>query len=223
MDILFSSCLLQGDFWQKQLATVLLPISVFLGFLFIASLVWKYGENREFWEKRLRANPFERAGFLFGAALTPMYTYILSVAMAPFRCYKQGDGSYSLVPSPNLDCYDEQWWNQWAVITLGLLYVILIPVFFMFVLWKNRGHFTSNKFIFRYGYLISGLKSSFYWWNVYQLFRKTALVMVIDLTNSFDPFLRTFFVIIVLLFSMIMEVLLQPRQEEGFSRTASIL
>jgi hypothetical protein len=123
IDVLFSTCALRGDFWVKHLLTVLLPMFVLSILLLIAIIVQQYRkrENPHYWDKRLFPNPFERAIFLFGSGLSPLYTYIISVAMAPFRCFEQFDGSYSLVPSPNLDCYDDQWRSHWIAITIGLL------------------------------------------------------------------------------------------------------
>jgi hypothetical protein len=174
-------------------------------------------------QKRLHANPFEKSIFIIGSGLGPLYTFLITIALSPFRCLKQVDDSLTLVPSPNLDCYDANWSQNWGTILLGLSYIILIPAYFIFVLWRNRSNFESNQFYFRYRYLISGLKPQFYWWNVYQLLRKTLLVMMIDLTNSFDDFARKYLVFIALLGGMLVETLLQPRIKDSASRNFSIL
>jgi hypothetical protein len=166
-----------------------------------------------------KANPFDRAIYLYGAGLGPLYTYLISVALSPFRCLRQEDGSLTLVASPSLDCFDIRWRGNWASIGIGLLNVILVPSIFIYVLWKYRRDFFDNKeFLFRYGYLTTGLKRKYYWWNVFQLFRKTLLVTTIDLSNNLNTFLRMFLVIGVLLCSILLETLCQPRQESSMSR-----
>jgi hypothetical protein len=199
---------------------VLLPIIALATLLLIAAIVFvrEKHKNPHVYAQKTRATPFERAMVVFGSCLVPMYTYLISVSMSPFRCFEQDNGSLTLVPSSNLDCYDELWSKNWPIITLGLLYVILIPGFFIFILWKYRGNHYNNTFYFRYGYLVAGLKPQFYWWNVFQLFRKSLVVMMIDLSNSLNTFLRMFLVVTVLLSGTLIETLLQPRREENVSR-----
>jgi hypothetical protein len=192
-------------------------------FLAFVLFIFEKRKNPSVLKQKLHANPFEKAMWIFGAGVGPLYTYLISVAMAPFRCLKQIDGSYTLVPSPNLDCFDAQWNRNLATIMLGLLMVFLIPTFFIYILWKYRPDFSSNVFHFRYGYLVSGVKPKFYWWNILQLCRKTLVVMMIDLTNGSDPFLRTFLVIIIMFGFMHVESLLRPRPETSSSRSFSLL
>jgi hypothetical protein len=76
------------------LVAVLSPFIFFAVLLLIAGIV-HLNERRTnplaLKEKR-KANPFERALFMFGSSLGPLYTYLISVAMAPFRCLSQPDG-----------------------------------------------------------------------------------------------------------------------------------
>jgi hypothetical protein len=206
--------------------TVLLPVFVLAVLCAIAAVYsfYKKRSNRYTDNKQmLQANPFEKVLYIFGAGLGPLYTYMLTVAMAPFRCLKQVDNTFTLVPSPSLDCFDKQWNDNWATIILGLLVVLAIPAFFISVLVKYRNSFNSNTFNFRYAYLISGVKPQFYYWNVFLLFRKASIVMLIDLTNDFDPFLRTFLVAMMLLFFMFVDTMAQPRPEDSSSRVFSLL
>jgi hypothetical protein len=143
-------------------------------------------------ESKLKPNPYERAIFLYSWGLSSMYTCICSIGFQPFRCYIQNDGSHTLVPAPYLDCFDSNWRENWFLVFLGLSYVILIPLYFFMILWIYKQNEFSNSFQFRYGFIVRGLKKKFYWWNLFQMLRKTVVVMTIDLTSSYNVYLRTF-------------------------------
>jgi hypothetical protein len=120
-----------------------------------------------------------------------------------------------------MDCFDTAWKRNWPSIAMGLSYVIAIPFSFMFILWRHKGNYLNNVFLFRYGYLTAGFKPQFYWWNVFQILRKSALVMTIDLSNGLSTFLRMFLVIIMLVAGTFLEAMLKPRQEGHISRLLS--
>jgi hypothetical protein len=81
----------------------------------------------------------------------------------------------------------------------------------------------SNEFHFRYGFFIGAYKKEYYWWGLFQMFRKAFLVMVIDLSNSYNAYLRTFLVLIVFISTMLIESLLQPRYEASLSRSLNLV
>jgi hypothetical protein len=205
--------------------TLSIPAIICCALFLIAAVAhfWKARHNPHIFENTLLSDPFDRAIYLFFLGCYAMYTYILSVAMAPFRCYDQPDGSKTLVPSSNLDCFDEQWRRHGFSIALGMIYTIFLPFFFAYVLWANRANRTKLKFVHRFGFLTVQYKSRYYFWSVFQLLRKTVLVMVIDLSNSYNPYFRVFLTEIVLIIFMMIEGLLQPRHEQAVSRVFSTL
>jgi hypothetical protein len=174
-------------------------------------------------ESKLKPNPYERAIFLYSWGLSSMYTSICSMGLAPFRCYKQDDGSQTLVPAPYLDCFDSKWRENWFPILLGLSYIILIPTFFIWILWSYKQNQFSNSFHFRYGFIVRGLKKEFYWWNLWQMLRKAVVVMMVDLTSTYNVYLRTFLVVMILLIGMFVETILQPREEMGVATFVSVM
>jgi hypothetical protein len=152
-----------------------------------------------------------------------LYTSIMTMALAPFRCFKQVDGSFTLVPASNFNCYDDEWNKRLFPTMIGLMYVPLIPLFFIWILWKHKNNLKNNSFVFRYGYLIARLKPGLYWWNVFQLLRKALLVMLIDLTNNLDPFLRIFAVVLVLFALLFLETSLRPYNNDMISQVSSLV
>jgi hypothetical protein len=196
---------------------------VCLGLLVSVSFFILKRNNPNLLTDKRKPNPFDRAVFLYFSGLAALYTYIISLAMAPFRCLQQFDGSLTLVRSPELDCYDVEWRKHWFVIVLGLSYIIAVPACFGYILWTYHRNKYSNAFQFRFGFLVRGYKKNFYWWSLFQLFRKTFLVMVIDLSSSYNPYLRTLMVLLVLLSTVLVEAITQPRIEGSLSRMLTTL
>jgi hypothetical protein len=164
-------------------------------------------------QRRNAANPFERAFALLLVGLVRLYTYIVSVALSPFRCFHQTiDNTYTLVAAPHYNCYDEEWNKHRAAIAYAVMQAIGIPLLVGILLFKNRRNFESNTFRWRYGLLVSGYKVNFFWWELFLMLKKTLLVVMVDLTNNYDRFLRTFLVEIVLFISMLMELFCRPRE-----------
>jgi hypothetical protein len=166
---------------------------------------------------RLAANPFEKAFSLYLGILSGTYIYLLTISLEPFRCFKQPDGTSTLVASPDLDCYDVVWNKHRVSIFFGLQYIVLIPAFLVSILWKNRKIVDSNVFQWRFGLLTSRYKPQFFWWSIYLLAKKTVVVMLIDLTNDFSVFLRSYLVLLVLVTTLVIESLCKPlkRSNQG--------
>jgi hypothetical protein len=122
-----------------------------------------------------------------------------------------------MVASPDIDCYDDVWNKHWFSIFFGLQYIILIPAFIVSVLWKNRKMVDSNVFQWRFGLLTSRYKPQFFWWSLYLLAKKTVVVMLIDLTNDFSVFLRSYLVLLVLVTALVIESLCKPLKRSNQS------
>jgi hypothetical protein len=200
-------------------------VIVFAFFTLIASIAyliqWKRGS--ETLKKHLNASPFERALSLYLAILVGMYLYILTTALEPFRCFEQPDMSLTLVASPNLDCFDSNWSNHWVSIGFGLVYMITVPVFLVYVLWSFRHSMETNKFHWRFGLLTSKYKRKFYWWSLYLLAKKIFVVMLIDLTNNYPVHFRSYLVLLTFLSSLVIESLCRPRKDNhGVSKIINL-
>jgi hypothetical protein len=175
-------------------------------------------------KRRAISNPFERAVNIYIAISVGMYIYMLTVALEPFRCFKQFDNSFTLVSSPSLDCFDGTWSNHWFSILLGLFYIIAMPGSIIFIFWKYRFSLNTNFFIWRFGLLTSRFKRQYYWWSLYVLAKKTLLVMLVDLTNDYNAQLRSFMVLLVLIFTMCVESLCKPYKINiGFARQLNLM
>jgi hypothetical protein len=192
---------------------VLLPFIVFCVTMSIAYVSYTYQAHR--FPRRFAIqsmpSPIDRGISLYIRGILGLTTYVVMVGFAPFRCYQQPDGSYSLVPSSDLSCYDQDWFSHMFIIVLGLIEIILLPLG-VFLIFQIK--LQENKFRWRFGILTLSFKAKYYWWEVVVLMKKLCFVMMVDLTNDFDPSLRVFFAEIVLLIGFLSEYVCQPRKEE---------
>lgn len=66
-------------------------------------------------------DPFENALSMYIFMLTSLFTFLLSIAFAPFRCYPQSNGTYSMIPKPSEGCYDATWNQHLLLIIVGMI------------------------------------------------------------------------------------------------------
>jgi hypothetical protein len=215
LDIFFSACLMTLDFWQAQLFKVMLPFIVLAVLLSVAFVMDKFRE-RQHPEIANRAfpNSMDKTISLYLKGVLGLTTYVVMVGFAPFRCFQHIDGTYSLVPSSSLSCYDAEWFEHLPIIVVGLMEIILLPASVLVIFGVYRNKHDSNKFRWRFGLLTISYNRSFYWWEVVALFRKLVFVMVVDLTNDFETPLRIFLAEVVLISGIFLETIFQPRRAE---------
>ena len=161
----------------------------------------------------MSATAFERVQSIFLGGIFDLYTYFLSVGMSPFRCLRQDDGTYTLAPSSSYDCFDAKWFNNWFIVSLGLLQLIVFPLIMVWAFCKHRSLESrqSNSFVWRYANLVRDYKPEFYWWGLFMLVKKTLLVVVIDSTNGSSSYIRTFITLLLLILAMAIESFCKPR------------
>jgi hypothetical protein len=212
----FSSCLVHLDFWQSQWFKVSLPLIIF-AVLFACSYIiqlYRSYKNPLEYHNQSTANPFERTIYFFSYGIVRLATYILMVGLAPFRCFQQADGTHTLVPSPNLNCYDSQWFSNMFLISLGILEIFLLPLglLWLFVHYQNRFH--NNKFNWKFGHLIAKFKENYYWWELVEMLKKLTFVIVVDLSNDLEKHFRAFLAESVLVVGLLLECHFHPRKDE---------
>jgi hypothetical protein len=178
----------------------------------------KFQEFKQPGKFRNRAvpTPVERAVSLYVQGMVGLTTYVVMVGFAPFRCYRQVDGVYSLVPSSNLNCFDEKWYSNIFTILLGILEIVLIPLVLGLIFKAHSKHsIQDNKFIWKFGMLAENYVDEYYWWELANLLKKLVFVMVVDLSNNYDKRVRVFMAEIVLVGWIFIEYACQPRKKES--------
>jgi hypothetical protein len=194
-----------------QTLRVFLPLILLFVIMSIAFITHRVQKSRRRGLMELTP-PMETARSLYFKGLIVFYTFIVSVGLSPFRCFEQEDGTSTLVASSSLNCYDANWRSHGFTIALGVLEIIAIPGFLTVVLWKYRTPQSrmDNIFNWRYGILVNPYKPKYFWWALFLLLKRTVLVMVIDLTNSYSPFIRVGLVLMILFIGMTLDGYCQP-------------
>jgi hypothetical protein len=214
-EIFFShECIVNIGFWNAFLLKILLIIFVPLIMLTIGYLLTRYSKIPKTVSARY-ASKYERSIAFVLILISTLYTSLLSNILSVFRCYPQGDGTFTLLSSPSLDCYDSLWFKHFALISIGILIIVSIPIFLFIILYKNRKTMLSSCFYWKYGNLTRHYKPKYYYWEVIMLLWKTLFVFLVDLTNSLEKYERTFVLITFLAVQHFVDSIAQPF-EKGF-------
>jgi hypothetical protein len=184
-----------------------------LTFAFILQLYRKRFNPREYYNQTI-ASPIERSIFIYVLGVVGLTAYVMLVGMAPFRCFRQMDGTYTLVSSSSFNCYDEVWHSNMFTIVLGVVEIAMIPAGLFWILFHHRRNLYSNKFVWRFGHLTNRYKKKFFWWEAVVIMKKLTFVMVVELTNDFDRHIRVLLAESVLISGLFLESFLQPRAEK---------
>jgi hypothetical protein len=198
----------------QLLAVALIIFAVLLVCSYILQL-YRRGKNSLEYHNQSTANPSERSIYFFSYGIMRLATYILMVGLAPFRCFKQADGTHTLVPSPDLNCYDSQWFSNILLIFLGLIEVVMLPIGLLWLfLHYKKGLHHNNKFNWKFGHLTAKFKDNYYWWELVEMLKKLTFVVVVDLSNDLDKHFRAFLAESVLVVGLFLEYSIQPRRDE---------
>jgi hypothetical protein len=201
------------NFWDS-FTLKSISLLVVLAFMYLTGVLLSCFEIRfQKKKKKILASALDKSIDAFLVFLTTLYTYVLSSIFSAFRCYPQDDGSYTLLSSPSLDCYDSLWFDHLFVIALGILVIVITPVALFIILHTNRNRRFSNQVWWRYGRIMKFYKPKFYFWEVVVLIRKTIFVSLVDLTNGWQKLDRAFVIIVFLVAESFLDITVQPFSE----------
>lgn len=84
-----------------------------------------------------------------------------------FACRQFPDGTYRLVSRPTVQCFT-QTWRGYAFVAafLGLLTLVVAPLWFAWFLRSKRTHVLERHFVRRYGALYMRYAPARYWWEI---------------------------------------------------------
>eukprot|EP01156_Anaeramoeba_ignava_P010784 Anaeramoba_ignava/a480793_53.p1 GENE.a480793_53~~a480793_53.p1 ORF type:complete len:917 (+),score=259.65 a480793_53:298-3048(+) len=141
-----------------------------------------------------------------------------------FSCTKQADGIYTLNAAPSYRCYNDPWWKKMAVggVLFGLLYVIGIPAFIIFMLFYHSKKYNDEMFYSRLSLLCSRFRREWFFWELIVMARKALFVFAL-LYFNFASDLQIRLLILVLLIAIILQVAFEPYDTQGRNRAEMIL
>jgi hypothetical protein len=213
-------------FWAVYQFQILIPIILptILFLLSCAVLAVEYKRNPKLWDdiqKRKVPHPFEKALSLFIFIITALYTALMTFVLAPFRCLPQSNGTYTLIPNPSENCFDEKWRSHMPFIAFGLLQIVVIPICLIGIYSRHRRNQQSNFYRWRYGLLFRAYKDEFYWWELVIVIRKTAFVFLVDATNDLETPMRFFVIMVFLTLNFALESICRPYRIQGIHTISS--
>jgi hypothetical protein len=222
-DVLNMSCFFRTPFWTLYRIQVFFPLILLGAILIIACIIYgvKLIRNRDAFSQHKVATPFEKGLSVYFFLLTSLFIYQLSVAFAPFRCFPQIDGTSTLIPNPQENCYDVEWRQNSIFVAIAMLEVILIPCSLAALLYRYKNDRQSNFFEWRYSVLTKSYREEYYWWEIFSMLRKAALVMIIDLSNGVSPYFRGYIIVLFLIASMAIDSICRPYVHEGMTIAAN--
>jgi hypothetical protein len=172
-------------------------------------------------QRRVSAHPFEKALSIYIFLITSLYTFIVSAVLSPFRCYPQADGSYTLIPNPSQNCFEETWKSHLPLIGFGILQIVLIPLLLMMILYKYKTNRTNSVYEWRYGLLTRPFKDEFCYWEFVLLVKKTVIVTLVDATNGYSAHTRVFITLSFLIAVFALETIFRPYKAHGLASLAA--
>jgi hypothetical protein len=154
---------------------------------------------------------FSRVIYSFVFIFANMFTFLATKVLAPLECYRQPDGSFTMVLSPSERCFEGAWSKNYpAVVFFALLYLGIAPLSLTVVFIMNRGNIFSSKFLRKFGALIRPYAPALFFWEIVVTAKKTLFVVLVKAVADVSIYRRYFFLVCFLVFFMALENVCKP-------------
>ncbi|KAJ3436378.1 insulin-like growth factor binding proteinn-terminal [Anaeramoeba flamelloides] len=148
---------------------------------------------------------------VFFASLFILYLILCFKILELFNCdYSEKSKKYLLVANLNYFCYDKWWYRMLIfVIIFGLLYIIGIPLFFIWVFWSSAKTIKEKIFLQRFGLLCNRYRKELFFWELFIMARKVLLVICQSILY-YNPIFQLVFAIVVICLSIVLQYIYNP-------------
>jgi len=148
------------------------------------------------------------SGPLIMTTMTLGYTLALKAAIQPLDCELQPDGTYTLVLSPNIQCYSPEWMAYLPImVVFWIIYFVIVPVVITHLYTKQKLRATND---YRLGYT---------WWSGMVLVR---LAIMICLTTLVQGTIKYFLTLLFSLLFMVIEYAYNPFNDEVVAKVSVV-
>jgi hypothetical protein len=179
IELFAPECALNVQFWGKYYIKIFGPF-VLSSFVAIGCLIQELAAQRNIIAKP-KKSLYLRVTTAAAFILIALYTSSISVALTPFNCKKQPNGTYTLLKDPSIICYDEDWNQRLGVVVLAILCgPIAIPVGLFYIYFRNRKDHHSLNFLKTFDLLVSPYRPPYYYWELVVMLRRTFFVLSTD-------------------------------------------
>jgi hypothetical protein len=224
----YSACVFKDlGFWNLYYVEMFSPAIMF-SFLFIFASSFDYLSKRKMKQsnqtnveekrqpKHKEPSLSAKITHAFVFILVSMYTFLATNAFQPLQCLRQPDGTSTLIADPSQDCYTSNWFsNLPVVILISLATVVAIPCWLMYSLFKNRDNLNSFSFLSRFGTLIEPYNEKLYWWEMFQVAKKTLFAVVVNSSQNYPESERLYYVIMFVFIMLVIENVARPYKFES--------
>jgi hypothetical protein len=103
--------------------------------------------------------------------------------------------------NPSQFCYTDEWYNSFGgVIFFIVLYAGIVPFALAYFFWRNRRKLDSPEFAALYDVLIKPYRRGCYWWELVNMIRKAAFIIVIDFLDFENSRFTIYYIALCTLF-----------------------
>lgn len=191
-------------YFDKLLLYLLMPLAIITGCLFL----WAIVSLIKLDSKYIR-NHFIGSIVII---IFILHSVIIKISLAPFSCKEIGNGEFWLNDDLSVKCWEGRHTLYTLAVALPgiLIWGIIIPVFGIFITFRNRKNFDQLEVKQKYGFIISGYNYEHYYWEFVIIYRKVFVISCSLFFGSLSVELQTLSVLIILLVTSYMQAMLKP-------------
>jgi hypothetical protein len=223
LDFVSPECSFSVNFWSVLHLKMMFPFIV-IGSILLLALILKILSTRIFALRSsstdFRVLPFRVPVMIFSLS----YTYIFVQMSKPFSCSHQPDGSYTLIASSNLGCFDKTWkTNLDAVIVYIILYTIVLPGLCGGIFFWYRKNPSDTLFLQRFGLITTAYRTEVFWWELISIFKKGIFAVTSNIFASFLSDTTRHFITLCILFIFFMTEIVSLPYIADFTNKVNLL
>eukprot|EP00163_Fabomonas_tropica_P011773 TRINITY_DN2265_c0_g1_i1.p1 TRINITY_DN2265_c0_g1~~TRINITY_DN2265_c0_g1_i1.p1 ORF type:complete len:2128 (-),score=551.89 TRINITY_DN2265_c0_g1_i1:181-6564(-) len=232
LDILASECSIPLVSYQtKWVFKITMPIL----FLILFSLLYliqvcifaataKKGNLVEKEKRRKDLNTLKNSlvdGFMLLLALA--YLLLITTSFEIFDCTPGKDGASTLDAKPDLNCYENWWWQLMPIGAAGILiYGIMIPGSMFIIIYRNRKNVSDPLFIESFGSVIIEYTPQRPYWEAVIMLEKLLIAGTLIFFTTFEN-VQIIAFLLVLMLGLAANVLAQPYFIQRYNRLQILL
>jgi hypothetical protein len=148
----------------------------------------------------------------FSVLMNMSYTYVIVEAARPFSCRRNPNGTHTLVSSPDLDCYDQEWFSHFGVVLFFIiLYVVIIPGALMWAFFHYRNRVGTSWFNIRFGMIVAQYKDDLFFWELVLIVKRALFSIIANIIGPIVNSATKLFLVTCLIFGfLILEIVFLP-------------
>jgi hypothetical protein len=163
--------------------------------------------------------------FLF--VVIALYSFLASVALAPFNCKKLGENTTVLVSSAEVTCFDSAWRSHLPEAVIFLLeYFLFCPLYIAWIMYKFR---KLERIKSRFGIavrertfkaMVQPYRKVFYYWESVTTLKRVSFVFCFILLDSFGYFTKIWVAILILFGFAWLESIAVPYSRRNWAKVS---